>query len=137
MRSAFELVGFTSKPITLAWGTSSESSSNCLGNSSAVSMQTPREVAAGPGEAGHEAGLDWVYAGFEDDRDRRGCVLCGQCRGHTASRDQIDVAFDEVGGQYGQLIIAALCPAVLDRHVLAFDMTGFAQSLAEGRHKRR
>ena len=47
------------------------------------------------------------------------------------SHDHIDLAADEVGGQCGQPIIAALRPAVFDRHVLSLDIAGFAQSLAE------
>jgi hypothetical protein len=48
-----------------------------------------------------------------------------------AGHDHVDLAVDEVGGQGGQPIIAALCPAEFDRRVLSLDVVGFAQSLAE------
>ena len=38
---------------------------------------------------------------------------------------------DEIGGQGGQPIIVALCPAVFDRHVLSLDVAGFAQPLVD------
>ena len=41
---------------------------------------------------------------------------------------------DEIGGQGGQPIIVALCPAVFDRHVLSLDVAGFAQPLVERSH---
>ena len=49
MRSAVGLFGFTSRAITLAWGTSSDSSSSRLGVSSTVMMLTP--VRLPPGRA--------------------------------------------------------------------------------------
>ncbi|HEX3410283.1 MAG TPA: hypothetical protein VHT00_01080 [Stellaceae bacterium] len=60
------------------------------------------------------------------------------CRGDAArSYDHVDLAADEIGGQCRQSIIAALRPAVFDRHVLSLDIAGFAQSLAEPGHIRR
>jgi hypothetical protein len=38
---------------------------------------------------------------------------------------------DQVGRQSRQSIILALCPAVFDLDVTAFDMTGFGQPLTE------
>ncbi len=61
-RSAVGLFGFTSRAITLAWGTSSESSSSRLGVSSTVEDADAREVAARPGETGDQAGPDRVAA---------------------------------------------------------------------------
>ena len=95
-----------------------------------------REVAARPGETGDQAGRDRVVAADEDDRDRRGRVFAASADSAAARRDQIDLAADEVGGQCGQPIIVALRPAVFDRHVLALDIAGFAQPLAERGHKR-
>jgi hypothetical protein len=46
---------------------------------------------------------------------------------------------DKFGGQLGQAICMILRPAVFDRDVLSFDITGLAQSVAEGsevRHRR-
>src|SRR5262245_28814916 len=43
---------------------------------------------------------------------------------------------NQIGNQCGQSISLALCPAVFDRHVAPFDVTGFAQSFEKGRDLR-
>src|SRR5262249_41562370 len=134
-RSAAELVGFTSRAITLAWGTSSDSSSSRLAVSpSSPIWLTPREVAARPGEAGDQPVRDRIAAMPEDDGDRRGRAFRGECRRRAAGQDQIDLATDEIGGQCGQPIVMALRPEVLDRNILYLDVDGFAQSLVELGH---
>ena len=61
-----------------------------------------REVAARTAEAGDEAGLDRIPAGFEDDWDRRSGVFCRRCRrGAVTRRDHVDLVANEVGGQCG------------------------------------
>ncbi len=133
-RSVPGLFGFTSRAITPAWGTSSESSSSRLGISSVAMMLTPVRLPPGrarlatrPARPGRRR--------RKDDRDRRGRVFCRQCRRSAAAgRDHVDLAADEIGGQCGQPIIVALRPAVFDRHVLSLDIAGFAQSLAERGH---
>jgi hypothetical protein len=86
---------------------------------------------------GDQAVLDRVVAAEEDDRDRRGCAFGRQCRNRAAGgRDHVYLAAEEIGGQRGQPIIAALRLAVLDRHVLSFDIAGLAQPLVERGHKR-
>ena len=96
-----------------------------------------REVAARPGETGDQARL-------RPGRCRRR-RRSGSSRSHFSPLvpqraavvdDHVDLAADEIGGQCGQPIIAALRPAVFDRHVLSLDIAGFAQSLAERGHGR-
>jgi len=41
---------------------------------------------------------------------------------------------DQVGYQRRETIVWALEPVVLDRHVLVFDVTSFAEAFAERRH---
>ena len=130
------LFGFTSRAITLAWGTSSDSSSSRLGISSTVRMLTPVRLPPGRARLATRPRLDRVAADDEDDRDRRGCAFRRECRRGAARHDHVDLAADEVGGQCGQPIIVTLRPAVFDRHVLSLDIAGFAQSLAERGHKR-
>ena len=48
----------------------------------------------------------------------------------------MDIMGDKIGGQCGQSIIVALCPAPLDREVLSFDIADLAQSLKERDNKR-
>jgi hypothetical protein len=78
-----------------------------------------------PGEAGDEAGLDRIASG-EGDRDCRGRVLGREHRTIAGRQDQVDLAVDEVGGQGGQPIIAALRKAVFDRQILPLDVAAFA-----------
>jgi hypothetical protein len=44
---------------------------------------------------------------------------------------------DQIGHQYRQMIVLAFQPVVLDRHVLAFDITGFVEAFAERSHLAR
>jgi len=63
-------------------------------------MQTPVRLPPGRAIAGDEARLNRVDARLEDYRDRRGRVFRRQCRRHAVSRDNVDFAGDEVGGQF-------------------------------------
>jgi hypothetical protein len=103
-----------------------------LGISSAWIRLTPRQVAARPGETGDEADCNRVGAGVEEDRDRRGRLLCSQ-GGRVAALgdDYVDLAGSEVGGQCGKPVIMALGTAVFDRHVLTLDIAGLAQPLSK------
>ena len=92
----------------------------------------PREISAWPGDTGDQAVLGRVGADYEDEGDRRGRSLRRQRRNVVADRhDHIDSAADQIDGQRGQPIIVTLRPAVFDRQVLALDIAGFAQPLAE------
>ena len=91
-------------------------------------------VAARPGEAGDKTKLDRVIADAEDDRDRR-CRSFGRERGHVAGRgDDGHLSADQISHQRRQAIVLALQPVVLDRHVLALDVAGFAEAFAERGH---
>src|SRR5262249_14459345 len=88
-------------------------------------------------QAGDEALLDRIEAGREDDRNRRCCRL-----GHRGSRNGAygnhrHLTTNQIGRECGQSIIVTLCPAILDRNVLAFDVAGFLQTLAKGGHVTR
>ena len=69
---------------------------------------------------------------MENHWDRRGRLLRGNHRRVTAlGHDHVDLAADQVSGQRWQSVVADLGPAVFDRDVLALEVAGFAQSLAE------
>src|SRR5262249_32579594 len=95
-------------------------------------------IAARPCQAVDQTQLDRVFADTEHDRDRRGCSFsrlgskdasgCGD-DGHTTTR--------EVGHQSRQAIELALQPMVLHRYVLALDVAGFVEALAEPGYKKR
>lgn len=62
-------------------------------------------------------------------------IACGPRSARSNSqptcRRVVDLATGEISGQCGQPVLSALCPAVFNRHVLALDIAGIAQSLAE------
>src|SRR6516225_1403913 len=95
-------------------------------------------IATRPGKACDQTKLDGVFAYAEDDRDRRGRSLGRlSSSGLTGRRDNGDATADEVSHQRRQAIEAAIEPIVLDRHVLALDMAGFAKAFLESGHAGR
>jgi len=124
------MFGFTSRVITAAWGTSSDSRRH-LGYHKAGA----REVTARACETGDQAEPDRVGDGSEDDRDRRGCVARRLCGGDAArSYYHVDLTGSEIGCQRRQSIVVALSPAVFNRYVLSLDTASFAESLAKSGH---
>jgi hypothetical protein len=67
-----------------------------------------------------------------------GIVAVAALAASAAGRgDQRHATTDQVGRERRQAIVAALQPVVLDRYVLAFDKTAFAEPFAERGHKAR
>jgi hypothetical protein len=92
----------------------------------------PGRVAARSGEAGDKTKLDRVVAAAEHDRDCRGRSLGRDRSGRVAGRgDDGHTTPDQVSHQRRHAVVLAVQPMVLDRHVLAFDVAEFAESLAE------
>ena len=126
------LVGLTSSAMTVAVGTNSRSSSSRFGPSSAFKV-TPVSVAARPVQAGDEAKL---RPGRSPITKTIGIVvvaaLAASAAGGAAARDDHGhLTADQIGRQCRQSIILTLRPAIFDRHILALDIAGFAQALAE------
>src|SRR5262249_55207228 len=95
----------------------------------------PRQIAALPIEAGDEAQPDRVFAGAEDDRDRRRCRLGCECRGGTSGRNHYRyLPANQFGRQRRQPLELPLSPAIFDRHVLALDIAAVLEALAECAH---
>ena len=72
--SVIAWLGFTSMPIALACGTSSESRSSSLDIKSMMMLLKPVRLPSGRARLA-KAHPDWVADVGEDDRDRRGCVF--------------------------------------------------------------
>jgi hypothetical protein len=88
-------------------------------------------VAARPGKAGDQAMPDRVFADAEGDRDRRGRSF-GRKRSRIAGcSDNGHATADEVSHERRQAIVLAAEPMVLDHHVLALDVAGFAEAFTE------
>jgi hypothetical protein len=91
----------------------------------------PCQIAAGAAEAGDEAGLNRLDPSAKDDGDRRGCRL-GRQRGRTVTGDEYgDLPANQVRCLRRQAIVLTLYPTVFNRDVLAFNIAGFGQRLAE------
>ncbi len=117
---------------TVAVGTNSCISSSRFGSSSTSQPGHAREVAARPVEAGDKPSLDRVVADPEDDRNRRGCRFCRRRRRRTADGDDHShLTENQIGCQCRQAVVLIFRQAIFDRHVLAFDIAGFFQALAE------
>src|SRR5262249_857240 len=65
------------------------------------------------------------------DRNGRGCSLGSKAPRRAVHGDHGYLATNQIGRKRRQPIIVALRPAVFDRQILTFDITGFLQSLAE------
>jgi len=89
-------------------------------------------VAAGPVEAADHAGLDRINGGEEDDRKCRGRRLGSDCWRDAGSGNHGYLTTNQIGCQGRQSIILALCPTVFDGDILALDVAGIVQTLAEG-----
>ena len=98
-----------------------------------VQLGHARDVAARPVKAGDEAELDRVAARFEDDRNGRGRCLCRKRRRSAGRGNHGHLTTNQIGRHRRQPIILALRPAVFDRHVVAINVTGFAQPFEKGR----
>jgi hypothetical protein len=83
-------------------------------------------------QAGDKTKLDWVFADAEDDRDRRGCSFGGK-RSKIAGwcSDNGHTTMHELSHKRRKAIKFALRPMVLHRYILALDVTGPAEALAE------
>ena len=103
-----------------------------LGHNLAGKKIDAGHIATGSGEAGDKTKPDRVFTFAEDDRDRRRCSF-GRERNLQGAGcgDHRDLAADQIGHQGWQVIVLALQPVVLDRHVLAFNVAGFVEAFAE------
>jgi hypothetical protein len=89
-------------------------------------------VATRPREANDKTDLDWIFTDAEYDRNSRSYGLGCDCGEWGSGRgDDGYATTDKVNRQCWQTIVLALQPVVLDRHVTAVDVTGFAKALAE------
>ena len=95
-------------------------------------MFTPVTLPPGLLRLATRPSCDRVAADGEDNRNGCGRRLGGKCRGSAPGcDDHVHLPANQIGRQRRQSIILTLGPAVLDRHVAALDIAGFAQALAE------
>jgi hypothetical protein len=92
------------------------------------------DVATRSVKAGDKPQLHRVRGHFENNRNGRGRRFGREGCGRRGCGDYFHLTTNQISHHCGQSINLALCPAVFDRHVAAFDVTSFAQSLEKGRY---
>ena len=135
--STFGLVGLTSSPIRAAEGRSSRNSPSCFAPSSALEEVHTGRIAARPGKTDDKTKLDWIPGGVEHDWNRCGRSFSRDCRRGRACDDHSRLAAHQLRRHCGQLIVMSLGPTVFDRNIAPLHVTGFGQTLAEYRQRRR
>src|SRR5258708_39631830 len=88
-------------------------------------------VAAWPTQAVDQSNPDRVGGGGKYNRNRWGRRLGGQRRRSARRGHHGHSTINQIGCQHPQSVILAVCPAILDCHVLAFDVAGFVQAAME------
>src|SRR5206468_2920142 len=74
---------------------------------------------------------NWIETEHKHDRDVRCRSLGGERADIIGSKDYIYTTADKISHQSGNSARSATKPMIFDRHVFAFDITGFAQPLPE------
>src|SRR5262245_52136429 len=125
----------TSTPMRAAPGRNSCKSPSCFAPSSVEMKLTPVTLPPGRLRRATRPSLTGSAPGCEDDRYRRGCGLCCNCRQGVVRSDHRHLTAYQIGCEVGQSIILVLRPAILNRYILAFDVAAFADALPECSHK--
>jgi hypothetical protein len=94
-------------------------------------------VAARSRQVGDETKVDRVATGGEDNRDRRGGRFCRKCCGRTGGCNDDHAPADQVGRQFRQPAVLALCPSVFDKNILTFDKSCLVKAPTELVHESR
>ena len=103
-----------------------------LGTKEVVHGAHAGHVAARMPEAFDQVIADRVGADVENNRDGCRRRLGGEHgRGGVEPRDHLDLAAHQVGREYGQAIVMALPPAVLDREIGALDKAALLEAAME------
>ena len=86
-----------------------------------------RDISSGPGKARDESARDRIADREHDNRNPGSCLLGGLNGRRPAGEDDIHVHLHQFRSQGRKALVLTLCPAVLDRDVLALHKPAFAQ----------
>jgi len=87
------------------------------------------DVAARSRQTRDQASPDRIVYRREHDRDDRCRLLCREAWRGCRRNNDIDLEPDELGRVFCVALIAALCPAILNREVATVDPSEFAEPL--------
>ena len=90
------------------------------------------QVTTRPAKAGDQPERDWIAPHLENNGYSRGRRFGRECRRSGDRDNYCHLTTNEIRCHFGQSVILALRPAVFDRHIPAFNITGFTQALTEG-----
>jgi hypothetical protein len=97
-----------------------------------------RRVTAGMSEIRNKAQRDRVFTNSKYYRNRcRRYLGCERSRGRGRRRDEGNASANEISHKRRKTPILAIEPVVLHRHVLAFDISQFAETFAKSRSNSR
>ena len=96
-----------------------------------VQLGYARDVAAGPIQAGNQAGFDRITTDREYNWDAGGRGLGRECRGNRTRAEHGHIPANKISGHHWQSIIPAFRPAIFDSEILAVHIANVAQALAE------
>lgn len=89
------------------------------------------DITPWPVETGDKTVLDRVTDRAEGNRNCPGRGLGRECRRKRTCENDSHLTANHVGRQRRQPIVMTLGPAVISRHILAFDIAGSSESLVE------
>src|SRR5262249_59002491 len=92
-------------------------------------------IAARSIEAGNKAKLDRIFGDAKDGRNLLGRGLGSERNPAPARRNHAHLTAYQIGRHLSKPINSAFSEAILDRHVLAFDVTGFGETATECIHE--
>src|SRR5262249_35041136 len=69
--------------------------------------------------------------------NRRGRLFCCKSRGNTGCDNSRYRTVSQIGRESRKAIVLGLCPAIFNFHVLAFDISEFAETGSKCRQERR
>ena len=110
-------------------GTTSRRTSEFLATSIRYLVRQAGDVAARSRQTRDQSGPDRVRRRHENDRNDRCRLLCREGCGGCHCDNDIDLEPDELGRDFCVALIAALCPAILNREVATVDPSEFAEPL--------
>jgi hypothetical protein len=107
-----------------------------LGDQPRAEERVPGEIAAGSGEARHEAVADGITHGHRDDGGRGGRVPSSLGGWRCSGQNEIDLETDKLGRERDQLREFLARHPILDPNIPALDIPALAEALTEGVEQR-
>ena len=90
------------------------------------------QIPAGTGETGHEPDVDGIGHSAHHNWNGRGGLLGCSCAGCAMGYEHIDVEVYQFGCQFGEAVVSALGPPILEDNVVALLVSELAKTRSQG-----